>query len=161
MATMAPPSEYEEDAARIDDEYVPDSATTEAEIQAALSAAGFPEASQSHIEDWLVSEEDAWDVVGPDVQDAGSVRREIDRESGGTVSESRAEAMAESIGSEIQSARAEAAQRVTDDGQVRTEDGRFVGKLQNVEEQVREDGIYYRNRNTGTEGRAASFDKST
>lgn len=159
MAVTAPPSDYEDDAARIDREYIPDDATTEQEIADALDAAGFPDASQSAISDWLVSEEEAWETVGPSTQDAGSVEREIRRQSGGTVSETRARSMADNIADEINSARGEAAQRVTDDGQVRTEDGRFIGKLQNVSEEVRDDGIYYVNENTGTSGRAARFDK--
>jgi hypothetical protein len=159
------PSDYEDDAERIDREYIPDDATTEAEVEAALRDAGFPDAAietgdaQTGIGDWMVDEGDAWESVGPQTQDAGSVRRELDAASNGTVSDSRADAIADSVGSEIQSARAEAAQRVTDDGQVRTEDGRFVGSLQNVSEEVRDDGIYYVNQNTGTEGRAARFDR--
>lgn len=158
--SMAPPEEYEDDAARIDREYIPDRATTEAEIEAALKAAGFPSASQSAIQDWMVSQEDAWDTVGPKVKDADSVRREIESQSSGTVSDGRAQQMAEEIASEITSARGRAARRAAnDDGQVRTENGQFLGKLQNVEEVVREDGIYFRNENTGTEGRAARFDR--
>jgi len=155
----AVPSEYEDDAERIDREYIPDDATTQQEIDDALDAAGFPGGAQSDISDWMVSESDGWEAVGPQTQDAGSVRRELDAVSGGTVDDSRADAIADSIGSEIQSARAEAAGRVTDNGQVRDESGRFVGSLQNVEEQVRDDGIYFVNEDTGTEGRAARFDK--
>ena len=40
-ASMAPPDDYEEDAARIDAEYVPDRATSADEIGDALDAAGF------------------------------------------------------------------------------------------------------------------------
>jgi len=158
-ASMAPPSDYEEDAARIDRDYIPDDATSEEEIEAALRDAGFPEQSQSAIGDWLVSEEDAWETVGPNTQDADSVRRAIDRASNGTVSDDRASSIADSIGSEITQARGEAAKRVSSDGLARTEDGRVIGKIQNVEESVKSDGIYYRNTETGTEGRAASFDR--
>lgn len=157
MASMGPPSEYSSDAARIDREYVPDRATTQAEVEAALDAAGFPEASQSHISDWIVSEEEAWDVVDASAKDAGTIETAIERESDGTVSSGRASSMGESIASDINSARTEAAQRIGDDGMVRTEDGRVIGKPSTVEEEVRSDGIYYRNTNTGTEGRAASF----
>jgi len=163
MATLAPPSDYEDDAGRIDAEYIPDSATTEAEVQQALEDAGFPEDAQSHIEDWLVTEEDAWDVVGPEVQDADSVRRAIDRESGGTVSETRARSMADDIGDTIREARGEAASRVTDSGQIITESGGFGPSLQNAEEVIREDGVYYRgtegSSNPGKEYKGASFDR--
>ena len=158
-ATMSVPAEYEDDVERIDRDYIPDDATSEDEIEAALRDAGFPEQSQSSLGDWLVSEEDAWETVGPNTQDADSVRRAIDRESGGTIDSDRAGSIADSIGSQIQSARGEAAGRVSSDGLARTEDGRVIGKIQNVEESVRSDGIYYRNTETGTEGRAASFDR--
>lgn len=159
MAKMAPPSDYEDDVERIDRDYIDSGSTTQSEIEADLEAADFADSAQSDIADWLVSEEDVWPEVGPDVQDAGSVSRIVDRESGGSVSSSRADAIGESIGSEITRARSEAAQRVTDDGQVRGETGQFVGKLQNVEETVRNDGIYYRNTDTGTERRAARFNR--
>ena len=154
-----PPSDYEDDAARINREYIPDDATTQAEIDAALDDAGFPDASQQHISDWMVSEADAWDSVGPNVQDAGSVRRELDAASNGTVSDGRAQQIADDVAGEINSARAQAAQRVTDNGQVRDESGRFVGSLQNVTEEVRSDGIYFVNQDTGTAARAAGFDR--
>lgn len=155
---MGDAGEYEEDAQRIDREYIPDDAVTQQEISQALDDAGFPQASQTHIEGWMTTEEDAWDAVGPRVQDADSVRRAVDRDDG-VADAGRAQSIADSVAGEINAARAQAAQRVTDDGQVRTEDGRFIGKLQNVSEQVRSDGIYYVNENTGTEGRAARFDR--
>lgn len=159
--SMAPPSEYEADAARIDREYVPDSATTKAEVDRALQQAGFPNASQGHISDWLVGEEDVWPEVGGNVQDADSIRRVIDSESAGTVSSGRASQIADSINSEIQSARREASQNVTtgSDGTVRNSDGSTFGKFNNVEEEVRSDGIYYRNTNTGNELKAAGFNR--
>ena len=164
MIVGKPPSEYEDDAERIDREYIPDSATTAAVVEPALRDAGFPAAasdrgSQTGIKDWMVNEQDAWDAVGPSTQDSGSVRRALDRESGGTVSDGRAQAIADDVAGEITSARGRAASRVTDNGQVRDESGRFVGSLQNVEEQVRDDGIYFVNQDTGTEGRAARFDR--
>jgi len=157
--SAAPPGEYAEDAARIDDEYVPSGATSDREIQQALSAAGFPEKSQEHIQDWLVSEEDAWETVGPNVQDAGSVSRELDRQSDGTIADGRREQIAESVGQSINQARAEAAQRVDDNGVIRSENGQFIGSFDSVSEEIREDGIYYRNENTGTTARAARFDR--
>jgi hypothetical protein len=157
MASLAPPEKYSDDAGRIDEDYIPDRATTEDEIDAALDAAEFPEDAQSHIKDWLVTESEAWDVVDAQTQDAGSVETAIRSESGGTVSDGRASSMADSIASDINAARAEAAQRIGDDGMIRTEDGRVIGKPSTVEEEVREDGIYYRNTETGTEGRAARF----
>lgn len=157
--TLAPPTEYDEDAARIESEYIPDDATTESEVDAALDDAGFPEAAQSPISDWIVSEGEAWDVVDAGTQDAESVERAIQSESGGTVSDGRAANMADDIAGEIQSARAEAAQRIGDDGLVRAENGRVVGKPSTVEETVEQDGIYYTNTETGTTERAASFDR--
>lgn len=159
MARLAPPSEYEEDAERIDEDYVPSDATSDDEIEQALSDAGFPQASQQHIQDWLVSSEDVWPEIDSSVQDAGSVRRVIDNESGGTVSSARADQIADEIGGEISQARGRAASRVTSEGRVRTEDGRFIGSIGTVSEEVRNDGIYYVNQNTGTEGRAAQFNK--
>ena len=158
-----PPSDYEEDAARIDREYVPVDATTQEEVDAALDAAGFPDASQKHISDWLVSEADAWEAVGPQTQDARSVQVSLDADSGGTVSPGRSEEIAQSVADEITSARGEAAQRVTDNGQTMTESGDFGPSIQNAEEVVRDDGIYYRATegasNPGKLYKAASFDK--
>lgn len=159
-ASAAPPSEYADDAARIEQRgYIPASATTEDEIKAALANAGFPSSAIPEIASWLATESDAWDAVGPSTQDADSVTRAVDRSSGGVIAPGRARSMGESVASEINSARAEAAGRVTDDGQVRGERGQFLGKLQNVTEEVRNDGIYFTNQNTGTTARAASFDK--
>jgi len=157
--SAAPPKKYEDDAARIDREYIPDSATSEREIAQALEDAGFPQKAQSSIEDWLVSTSDVWDSVGSDVQDANSVERVANQESGGTVSDQRAQQIGDEIASEINSARAQAAQRVDANGQARGENGQFVGSIQNVEESVESDGIYYENTNTGTKVRAASFDR--
>lgn len=161
----AVPSGYQDDAERIDREYIPDDATTEEEVEAALRDAGFPDASiesgdaQTGIGDWIATESDAWETVGPQVQDSGSVRRALDQQTGGVVSDDRAERIAGEVAGEIQSARAEAAQRIGDDGNIRTEDGQIIGTPSSVEEEVRDDGIYYRNSNTGTTGRAARFDK--
>lgn len=160
---MADPGDYEEDAARIDREYIPADATSEAEVAQALEDAGFPDAAQGKIQDWLVSEDDAWQAVGEGgetrVVDSGSVRRALDAESNGTVSDARADQIASDVGQQIDSARAEAAQRVGSDGLIRGEDGRVLGKPSNVEETVRRDGIYFRNTETGTTGRAAGFDR--
>lgn len=162
-AAMSVPAEYEDDVERIDRDYIPDDATSEKEIEAALRDAGFPEQSQSSLGDWLVSEEDAWSVVDGKTQDADSVRRALDRESGGTVSDGRAETMAENVASEIKSARAKAAQSVNANGQVQTESSGFGPKLQNAEEVVREDGLYYRATegasSPGKEYKVASFDR--
>jgi hypothetical protein len=158
--SAAPPSEYEDDAARIEQAgYIPSGATTQAEIEAALASSGFPSSAIPEIASWLATESDAWDAVGPSTQDAGSVTRAVDRASGGVIAPERARTMGESVSSEINRARSEAAQRVTDNGQVRGENGRFVGKIQNVEEQVENDGIYFENTETGTRARAARFDK--
>lgn len=159
MAAIGPSGEYEDDAARIDREYIPDTATTERDVQRALKDAGFPEKAQSAIQSWLVDESDAWDVVGPQTQDADSVQRELDRATNGTVDPGRAANISEDVGSTINQARAQAAQRVTDNGMARGENGTFVGKLQNVEEEVRSDGIYFRNTDSGKTVRAARFDR--
>lgn len=157
--SMAPPSDYSDDAARIDREYVPDSATTEAEVRRALQEAGFPNAAQSHIEGWLVSEGDVWSEVGADTQSADQIQRTIEQQSNGTVSDARARSMADSINSEITSARARAAARVDDNGQTRGENGAFGPKIQNAEEVVKEDGIYFRSSDSGSEVRAARFNR--
>lgn len=109
MAASAGPSNeaYDDDAARIDREYIPDDATTQAEINRALEDAGFPKASQSHISSWLVDEADAWEQVGDGVQDADSVQRELDRASRGTVSDRRAEQIADNVESEIRGSKAQ------------------------------------------------------
>jgi len=155
-------SDYDEDAARIDGEYIPDDATTEEEIEDALDAAGFPAKSQSDISDWLVDEGDAWDLVGEvvDVDDpADGIEQALDRESRGTADSDRARQIAESVGDEIDAARREASQNLTvaSDGTVRRPDGAPVGEFNNLEETVRDDGIYYRNVNSGQEFKAAGF----
>lgn len=156
--SLAPPSEYAEDAARIEEDYLGD-ATSEAEIKSTLDDLGFPDESQSAIQEWVTSTEEAWSVVDSSTQDAGSVERALQSETGGAIGSERAEAMSEEIASEINSARAEAAQRVDDNGVARSENGQFIGSLQNVEESVESDGIYFENTNTGTKARAASFDR--
>ena len=157
--SIAPPQRYEEDAARIDREYIPDGATTADEVSSALDEAGFPDSSQKHIEDWLVSEEDVWPEVGSNVQDAQSIERVIESEGQGTVSGRRASEIADSINSEITDARSRAAGRVDDNGVARSENGQFIGKLQNIEESVQDDGIYFTNTDTGTTARAARFNR--
>jgi hypothetical protein len=165
MARIAPPDDYEEDAERIDEEYIPDDATTDREVQQALQDAGFPESAQSDISDWLVNEDDAWDLVGEGgstkVVDSGSVERAIQSESNGAVSDRRAQSIAEEVGETIDSARSEAASSVTvaSDGTMRRDDGAPIGTFSNVEEQVRDDGIYFRNTNSGQEYKAAGFDR--
>jgi len=161
---MADASGYEDDAPRIDREYVSPDSTTQAEIRQDLDDAGFPDkaidaiAGEPGEEGWLVTEQDAWDAVGGSVQDAGSVETELRRDDG-VVSEGRARGIAEDVANEINSARGEAAQRVGSDGLARDESGRIIGKPGEIEEQVRGDGIYFRNPETGTEGRAAGFDR--
>lgn len=155
-----PPSEYEEDAARIERDYVSDGSIRSAEVREDLSDAGFPPSAIPEIDEWIADESDAWETVGPRTQDADSVARSLDRETGGAISEGRAQNIGEEVASEINAARARAAQRVSSEGKVRGENGQFIGSINNVEEQVRSDGIYYVNENTGTEGRGAAFRRS-
>jgi len=161
---MADDSGYEEDAGRIEDKYVDPSSMTMREIRADLKDAGFPDESIDYIagseseEGWLTTIDDAADLVSPRNQSTEAFARSIDRNTDGTISETRARSMGEQFESEINQARGEAAQRIGSDGNVRTEDGQIIGKPGSVSEEVRDDGIYYVNDNTGTEGRAASID---
>jgi hypothetical protein len=162
-ASAAPPAEYEDDAGRIERDYISSGSTTEADVKADLRAKGFPASSVDEIASWLVSEDDAWDMVGEGgstkVVDSGSVSRAVDRASQGTVSEQRARSIGDEVASTIDQARAEAARRVTDSGQVKSVNGQFGPSIQNAEEVVREDGIYFRSQDSGREFLAARFDR--
>jgi hypothetical protein len=164
--SLAPPSKYDSDAGRIDSpQYIPASATTESEIKAALANAGFPSSAIPEIASWLATESDAWEanVVAQDAQTAPRIASKIDRETGGVISPGRAREMGESMQAKVDAARSEAAGRVTSSGQIREQGGGFGPKLQNAEEVVREDGIYYRATegasNPGREYLGARFDK--
>jgi len=159
MVVTAPPDDYDDDAERIDEEYIPDNATTDAEISQALDDAGFPQAAQSDIQDWLTSESEAWDVVDENTFESDQIEREIQRQSNGTVSDSRAQSMADNISSEINDAREKAISQIASDGTVRREDGAQIGEINNLSEEIRDDGVYFRNENTGTETRVAEFDR--
>ena len=101
----------------------------------------------------------SWDVVDSETQDGASVERALDRESRGTVDADRAQSIAEEVAGEITSARSRAAENLTvaSDGTVRRPDGAPVGEFSNLEETVQDDGIYYRNVNSGQEFKAAGF----
>jgi hypothetical protein len=163
---MADTDGYDEDAARIERDYVSASSTTQAEVRADLSAVGFPESSIDAIagsegtDGWITTTEDAVDLVSPTEQSASSFARSIDRNTDGAVSETRARSMGETFEEQINAARSEAAQRIGSDGNIRDESGRILGSPSSVSEEIREDGIYFVNDNTGTEGRAAEIDLS-
>lgn len=155
---MADASGYEEDAPRIDREYIPDSAQSDAEVRQALRDEGFPENAIDDIAGWLITEEDAWDAVGGEVQDANSVENALRRDDG-AISETRARSIADDVASEITSARRDALDRVGSDGAVYRETGGKFGNRENVEEDVRDDGFYYRNTRTGNEMKIRGWDR--
>ena len=154
---MADASGYEDDAPRIDREYIPDSAQTDAEIEQALRDEGFPDDAIDDIKGWLITEDDAWDAVGGEVQDANSVERALRRDNG-AISETRARSIADDVAGEIQSARRDALDRVGSDGAIYRSDGAKLGNRENVEEQVRDDGFYYQNTRTGSEIKVRGWD---
>lgn len=163
MASMAPPEKYEEDAARIERDYVSSSSTTRAEIEADLKSAGFPAKAQSHIEGWLVTSDDVMDDAGQwgGAEDPrAAAERHVRSETGGAVDEARARSIADEAGGEVAAARKRATQNVDKNGVLRAEDGfEPIGKPRNLEEEVRGDGIYYRHKDSGKTKRAARFER--
>jgi hypothetical protein len=155
---MADASGYEQDAPRIDREYIPDNAKTDADIRQALENEGFPDDAIDDISGWLMTEDDAWNAVGGEVQDAGSVERALRRDDG-AISETRARSIANDVADEIQSARRDALDRVGSDGAIYRSDGAKLGNRENVEEQVRDDGFYYENTRTGSEIKVRGWDR--
>lgn len=164
---MADDSGYEEDAARIEREYVDPMSLSYQEVVADLEREGFPDASIEHIagssssdDGWITTVEDAVPLVSPRNQSAEAFARSIDRQTGGSVSETRARVMGERFEEEVTQARAEAAQTFTiaSDGSLRRPDGAPIGDAENVSEEIRDDGIYFRNDRTGREYKAASID---
>lgn len=159
---MADADDYEEDAERIDREYIPDGATTRAEVAAALEDEGFPDAAQSDIQQWLTTEEDVWDMVGEGgstkVVDEGSIRSALDADSG-VASGGRADSIAEDVGGAIQDARKDALDNLASDGTVRDNGQFFANSINDIEEETRSDGIYYTNKNTGKTMKAAGYDR--
>jgi hypothetical protein len=159
------PAKYEDDAARIEQAgYIPSSATTRGEIEAALASSGFPSSAIPEIASWLATQSDAWDVFdGGSTEPASQVASDLDRATNGVVSQERARSMGTEVERTVQQARSEAASRVSSNGQIRTANGGFGPKIQNAEEVVREDGIYYRAtegaENPGREYLGARFDK--
>lgn len=111
MARLAPPDDYEDDANRIEDNYVGDR-YTEDEIAEQLDSEGFPDAAIDDITSWLVTTEDVTGEIEIDVgADTGEIAQEIN--SMAEINSSRAEGMAEEIEQDVRRSTAQSIGQVS------------------------------------------------